>query len=60
LKGVRRARLNDKAIAQKQESFTGISVFEDGTVSYLNYRWNTVRTFLNDIQNGLANNVTAK
>jgi hypothetical protein len=60
LKGIRRARLHDKAIAQKQQSFTGISVFEDGSISYLNYRWNTVRTFLNDIQNGLADNVTAK
>ncbi len=60
LKGIRRARLHDKAIAQKQQSFTGISVFEDGSISYLNYRWNTVRTFLNDIQNGLAGNVTTK
>ena len=58
LKGIRRARLHDKAIAQKQESLTGISVFEDGSVSYLHYRWNTVKTFLNDIQKGLANNVT--
>lgn len=60
LKGIRRARLHDKAIAQKQQTFTGISVFEDGSISYLNYRWNTVRTFLNDIQKGLANNVTAQ
>ncbi|MBK8310937.1 MAG: hypothetical protein IPL04_08645 [Chitinophagaceae bacterium] len=52
--------MHDKAIAQKQQSFTGISVFEDGSISYLNYRWNTVRTFLNDIQNGLAGNVTTK
>lgn len=60
LKGINRARLHDKAIAQKQQSFTGISVFEDKSVAYLNYRWNTVKTFLNDIQQGLANNVTAK
>jgi hypothetical protein len=60
LKGIRRARLQDKAIAQKQETFTGISVFEDNTVSYLNYRWNTVKTFLNDIQNGLTNNAATK
>lgn len=60
LKGIRRARLQDKAIAQKQESFTGISVYEDESVSYLNYRWNTVRVFLNDIQNGLASNVTTQ
>jgi hypothetical protein len=60
LKGIRRARLHDKTIAQKQESITGITVHENETVSYLNYRWNTVRTFLHDIQNGLANNVTAQ
>lgn len=60
LKGVRRSRLHDKAIAQKQKSFTGISVFENGSVSYLTYRWNTVRTFLNDIQNGIAKHVTAQ
>lgn len=60
LKGVRRARLYDKAVAQKQKTFTGISITKEGGVSYLNYRWNTVKTFLNDIQNGLANNVTAK
>lgn len=60
LKGIRRARLHDKSIAQKQQSLTGISISEDGNISYLNYRWNTVRTFLNDIQNGLANNVTAQ
>jgi hypothetical protein len=60
LKGINRARLHDKAIAQKQQSFTGISVFEDKSVAYLNYRWNTVKTFLNDIQQGLSNNVTAK
>lgn len=58
LKGIRRARLQDKAIAQKQASFTGISLFEDKSVSYLHYRWNIVRVLLNDIQNGLANNVT--
>lgn len=60
LKGIRRARLQDKAVAQKQKSFTGISVYEDETVSYLNYRWNTVRVFLNDIQNGLTSNVTTQ
>jgi hypothetical protein len=57
LKGIRRARLQDKAIAQKQENNTGIRIV-DGEVYYLNYRWNTVRTFINDIQNGLENNVT--
>jgi hypothetical protein len=60
LKGIRRARLHDKAVAQKQEAFTGISVFEDESVSYLHYRWNTVKTLLNDIQKGLANNVTTE
>lgn len=60
LKGIRRARLQDKAVAQKQETITGITVYENGMVSYLTYRWNNVRTFLNDIQEGLANNVTTK
>lgn len=60
LKGMRRARLQDKAVAQKQETFTGLTVYENGAVSYLTYRWNNVRTFLNDIQDGLANNVTTK
>lgn len=59
LKGIKRARLYDKAIAQKQQTFTGISILEDGSVSYLTYRWGTVRTFLNDIKNGLEN-VTAE
>lgn len=36
LKGIRSARLYDKAVAQKQQSFTGISVFENGSISYLN------------------------
>ncbi len=58
LKGIRRARLHDKAIAQSQESFTGITVYKDESVSYLNYRWNTVKVLLNDIQNGLEKNVT--
>jgi hypothetical protein len=60
LKGLRRARLSDKAIAQKQENNTGISIYQDGSVSYLTYRWNTVKTYLNDIYNGIANNVTAQ
>lgn len=60
LKGIRRARLQDKAIAQKQDSYSGISIFEDDSVTYLNYRWNTARTFLNDIQEGLKSNATAK
>ena len=60
LKGIRRARLQDKAVAQKQQSFTGISVYEDKSVSYLNYRWNNVKIVLNDIQDGLARNVTTQ
>lgn len=60
LKGIRRARLQDKSIAQKQESFTGISVYNNKNVSYLNYRWNTVKVLLNDIQKGLENNVTTQ
>jgi hypothetical protein len=55
LKGVKRARLYDKSVAQKQESFTGFNLFENGSVSYLTYRWATVKTFLNDIQKGLTN-----
>lgn len=60
LKGIRRARLHDKAVAQKQETFTGISIYEDGTVEYLSYRWNTVQTFLNDIQRGLAKHASTE
>lgn len=59
LKGIRRARLRNKAIAQKQVNNTGISIVR-GEVNYLTYRWGIVKTFLNDIQNGLANNVTAQ
>lgn len=57
LKGRKRARLTDKAVGQKQETYAGISNAE-GSIVYLKYRWNTVKTFLNDIQNGLATNVT--
>ena len=60
LKGLKRARLRDKSLAQKQESPTGIFISENGTVSYLTYRWNNVKTFLSDIQNGLENNVTTE
>ena len=59
LKGISRARLQDRSIAQRQDAFSGIGVREDGSVEYLTYRWGTVRTFLNDIQNGLANNAAA-
>jgi hypothetical protein len=59
LKGIRRARLHNKAVAQKQESFTGISVFEDGHVIYLTFRWHTVRNLLIDIQKGLSRHVSA-
>jgi hypothetical protein len=54
LKGIKRAKLSDKSVAQKQNSFTGISIFDDGSVIYLRYRWNTVSTFINDIQNAIS------
>jgi hypothetical protein len=60
LKGIKRARLYDKAIAQKQQSLTGFDLLESGSVSYLTYRWATVKTFLNDIQNGLTNHAATK
>ncbi len=53
LKGYGRARLSDKSRAQKQEALTGIGLTDKGTVSFLNYRWRTVRTLLTDIQLGL-------
>ncbi len=54
LKGARRSRLYDKAIAQKQQGFTAIGV--DGeNVNYLTYRWNNVKVFIKDIQEGLEN-----
>jgi hypothetical protein len=53
LKGARRSRLYDKSVAQKQQSFTGIGILGD-QVNYLTFRWNTVKTFIKDIQEGLA------
>jgi hypothetical protein len=59
LKGIKRARLYDKAIAQKQQSLTGFNLLENGSISYLTYRWSTVKTFLNDIQNALNRDAAA-
>lgn len=59
LKGVKRAKLYDKAVGQKQHTYAGISRADDESIVYLRYRWNTVKTFLNDIQTALAN-VTAQ
>jgi len=53
LKGPKRSKLYDKAIAQKQENWTGVNVDEEHNVYYLSYRWATVRTLIKDILNGL-------
>jgi hypothetical protein len=53
LKGLKRSRLFDKSVAQKQSNPVGIQIGDDG-VSYLTYRWQTVRTFLNDVENALT------
>jgi len=52
LKGLSRARLTNIAAAQKQESYTGMSLSDQG-LRYLNYRWPVTRTFLIDINAGL-------
>ncbi|MDN3585014.1 DUF6361 family protein [Mucilaginibacter flavus] len=52
LKGPNRARLSNLAVAQKQDTLTGMRL-SDGQVQYLNYRWPIARTFLTDINTGM-------
>jgi hypothetical protein len=55
LKGVKRSKLYNKAVGQKQQTYTGISRADDDSIVYLRYRWNNVKTLLKDIQTALAN-----
>ena len=55
LKGIHRARLSDKAVAQKLEEqvYPGMSIDSYGNVRYLDYRWRVVIRLLSDIKTGL-------